>query len=100
MAAARLTGFPPNVEACAPGSHAITSERAIMMARSDVMAWEPGAHASTFGGNPVSLAAAMETLRLIQEKYCANAAKVGAFLKSRLLELKTKHPRIGDVRGL
>jgi 4-aminobutyrate aminotransferase len=72
----------------------------IMMAPADLMAWEPGAHASTFGGNPVSLAAALETLRLIQEKYCANAARVGAYLKSRLMELKAKHPRIGDVRGL
>jgi 4-aminobutyrate aminotransferase len=72
----------------------------IMMARADLMTWEPGAHASTFGGNPVSLAAALETLRLIQEKYSANAGSVGAHLKSRLMELKAKHPRIGDVRGL
>src|SRR6188768_328861 len=71
----------------------------VMMARSDLMTWEPGAHASTFGGNPVSLAAALETVRLLQEKYVANSAKVGAFLKSRILELKAQHPRIGDVRG-
>jgi 4-aminobutyrate aminotransferase len=72
----------------------------IMMARAELMTWEPGAHASTFGGNPVSLAAALETLRLIQENYCANAAMVGAHLKSRLMKLKAKQPRIGDVRGL
>jgi len=71
----------------------------VMMARSDLMTWEPGAHASTFGGNPVSLAAALETVRLLQEKYVANSAKVGAFLKARLQELMAKHPRIGDVRG-
>jgi 4-aminobutyrate aminotransferase len=71
----------------------------VMMARSDLMTWEPGAHASTFGGNPVSLAAALETVRLLQEKYVANSAKVGAFLKSRLVELMAHHPRIGDVRG-
>jgi 4-aminobutyrate aminotransferase len=71
----------------------------VMMARSELMTWEPGAHASTFGGNPVSLAAALETIRLLQEKYVANASKVGAFLKSRLLELIARHPRIGDVRG-
>jgi 4-aminobutyrate aminotransferase len=71
----------------------------VMMARADLMTWEPGAHASTFGGNPVSLAAALETLRLLQEQYVANSAKVGGFLKSRILELKAKHPRIGDVRG-
>lgn len=72
----------------------------VMMARKDLMTWEPGAHASTFGGNPVCLAAAMETIRLLEEKYVANAAKVGALLKSRLLELKAKHPLIGDVRGI
>jgi 4-aminobutyrate aminotransferase len=71
----------------------------VMMARSDLMTWEPGAHASTFGGNPVSLAAALQTVRLLQEKYVANSAKVGAFLKSRLVELMAHHPRIGDVRG-
>jgi 4-aminobutyrate aminotransferase len=71
----------------------------VMMARSDLMVWEPGAHASTFGGNPVSLAAALETVRLLQEKYVANSAKVGAFLKSRLKDLMANHPRIGDVRG-
>jgi 4-aminobutyrate aminotransferase len=71
----------------------------VMMARSDLMVWEPGAHASTFGGNPVSLAAALETVRLLQEQYIANSARVGAFLKSRLMELMAHHPRIGDVRG-
>ncbi|HET9130908.1 MAG TPA: acetyl ornithine aminotransferase family protein [Terriglobia bacterium] len=71
----------------------------VMMARSDLMTWEPGAHASTFGGNPVSLAAALETIRLLQDQYISNSARVGAFLKSRLVELMAKHPRIGDVRG-
>ena len=71
----------------------------VMMARSDLMTWEPGAHASTFGGNPVSLAAALETIRLLQNQYVANSARVGAFLKSRLMDLMAQHPRIGDVRG-
>jgi 4-aminobutyrate aminotransferase len=71
----------------------------VMMARSDLMTWEPGAHASTFGGNPVSLAAALATIRLLQDQYIANSAKVGAFLKSRLVALMAQHPRIGDVRG-
>jgi len=71
----------------------------VMMARSDLMTWEPGAHASTFGGNPVSLAAALATIRLLQDQYIANSAKVGAFLKSRLVAQMAQHPRIGDVRG-
>jgi 4-aminobutyrate aminotransferase len=71
----------------------------VMMARSELMTWEPGAHASTFGGNPVSLAAALETIRLLQDQYVSNSARVGAFLKSRLVQLMATHPRIGDVRG-
>jgi 4-aminobutyrate aminotransferase len=72
----------------------------VTIARSEIMDWKPGAHASTFGGNPVSLAAALETVRLLEEEYIANSAKVGAFMKSRLTKLMDKHGVIGDVRGL
>ncbi len=72
----------------------------VMMARTDVMDWAPGAHASTFGGNPVCLAAAIETVRLLEEQYVANSATIGAFMKSKLEKLQEKHPAIGDVRGL
>jgi 4-aminobutyrate aminotransferase len=72
----------------------------VMMARSELMTWEPGAHASTFGGNPVCLAAALETVRLLESEYMANAEKVGAFLKPRLQKLMDAHAVIGDVRGL
>jgi 4-aminobutyrate aminotransferase len=72
----------------------------LTMARIEIMNWEPGAHASTFGGNPVCIAAALETLRLLEEQYVANAARVGAFMKSRLKKLMNKYPSVGDVRGL
>lgn len=72
----------------------------VTMARSEIMNWEPGAHASTFGGNPISLAAALITIRLLEEKYIANSAKVGAFMLHELEQLKGHHPVIGDVRGL
>jgi 4-aminobutyrate aminotransferase len=72
----------------------------VMIARADIMKWPPGAHASTFGGNPVSLAAASETIRLLQEKYVANSAKIGDFLKPRLCSLMDRYPIVGDVRGL
>jgi 4-aminobutyrate aminotransferase len=71
----------------------------IAAARRDLMAWPPGAHASTFGGNPVSCAAAIVTLKLLKERLIANAAEVGAFLKSSLQALTDKHRLIGDVRG-
>jgi 4-aminobutyrate aminotransferase len=61
--------------------------------------WPPGAHASTFGGNPVSCAAAIATIKLLKERLVANAADVGGHLKSGLQDLSTRHPLIGDVRG-
>ena len=72
----------------------------VMMARSELMTWGPGAHASTFGGNPVCLAAALETLRLLETEYAPNAAKIGGFMKPLLQQLLNVHPVVGDVRGL
>jgi 4-aminobutyrate aminotransferase len=71
----------------------------VTCARADVMTWPPGAHASTFGGNPVSCAAANATIRLLQEGLVENAATVGAHLISGLRALQEKHALIGDVRG-
>ena len=72
----------------------------VMIARSELMTWEPGAHASTFGGNPVCLAAALETLRLIESHLMANAAKMGNYLMPQLRQLINIHPVVGDVRGM
>jgi 4-aminobutyrate aminotransferase len=71
----------------------------VTCARADVMSWPPGAHASTFGGNPVSCAAASVTIKLLKESLVANAATVGAHLADGLRELQRKHSLIGDVRG-
>jgi 4-aminobutyrate aminotransferase len=71
----------------------------IAAARADVMEWTPGAHASTFGGNPVSCAAALATIKLLQGTLIANAADVGQYLIDGLRELAAHHPMIGDVRG-
>ena len=72
----------------------------VTCARAEVMSWPPGAHASTFGGNPVACAAATATLALLQQGLVANAATVGAHLLDGLRTLQEKHPVIGDVRGL
>ena len=72
----------------------------VTCARADVMSWPPGAHASTFGGNPVSCAAASATIKLLKDGLVANAASEGAHLLDGLRELQRKHPLIGDVRGL
>src|SRR5437660_5318054 len=69
------------------------------VARPDLMDWKPGAHASTFGGNPVAIAAALKTIELLERELVANSAEVGAYLKSGLEKLKDKHDCIGDVRG-
>jgi 4-aminobutyrate aminotransferase len=71
-----------------------------IIARADIMDWGPGSHASTFGGNPVSCVAALETIRLLDEELMQNSRVVGGYLKDRLSELKAKHRLIGDVRGL
>ena len=63
--------------------------------------WEPAAHGSTFGGNPVSCAAAIATLDVFtREHVLANATEKGAQLVSRLRELQRRTPAIGEVRGL
>lgn len=69
------------------------------VARADLMDWKKGAHASTFGGNPVACAAAMKTIELLERELCANAADVGDYLKRGLQQLMAKHECIGDVRG-
>jgi 4-aminobutyrate aminotransferase len=70
------------------------------VARADLMDWGPGAHASTFGGNPVALAAALKTIELLEGGLIANSAEVGAHLQNKLRELMKKHECVGDVRGL
>jgi 4-aminobutyrate aminotransferase len=72
----------------------------VTCARAEIMSWPPGAHASTFGGNPVSCAAANVTIKLLKESLVANAAAVGAHLLGGLRELQKKHPLVGDVRGM
>ncbi len=72
----------------------------VTCARADVMSWPPGAHASTFGGNPVACAAANATIKLLKDGLVANAAAVGEHLMDGLRALQEKHPIIGDVRGM
>ncbi|MGH8639431.1 MAG: aminotransferase class III-fold pyridoxal phosphate-dependent enzyme, partial [Burkholderiales bacterium] len=71
----------------------------VTCASAAIMSWPPGAHASTFGGNPVSCAAANATIRLLKESLVQNAATVGDHLIAGLREVQRKHTLIGDVRG-
>jgi 4-aminobutyrate aminotransferase len=71
----------------------------ICMTRAEIMDWAPGSHASTFGGNPVSIAAALATLDIIEREAMANTAKVGERMLERVRGWKQSHPLVGDVRG-
>jgi 4-aminobutyrate aminotransferase len=71
----------------------------VTCASAGIMAWPPGAHASTFGGNPVACAAALTTIRLLKDQFIANAAAVGSHMMDGLRALQDQHPIVGDVRG-
>jgi 4-aminobutyrate aminotransferase len=71
----------------------------VCMSRAEIMDWVPGSHASTFGGNPVSIAAALATLDIIEREAMGNAARVGDLMLERLRGWKQTHPLVGDVRG-
>ncbi|HMO81980.1 MAG TPA: aminotransferase class III-fold pyridoxal phosphate-dependent enzyme [Pyrinomonadaceae bacterium] len=72
----------------------------VCTARADIMTWHKGAHASTFGGNPVAIAAALKTIELLEGDLVENSKNVGAYLQEGLNKLKEKYDCIGDVRGL
>ena len=71
-----------------------------MIARHDLMVWETGAHGSTYGGNPVSCAAALATFDLIENGLMQNAAEVGGFLLDGLRQMAERQSLIREVRGL
>jgi 4-aminobutyrate aminotransferase len=92
-------GLEPDLIAVAKGI-ASGMPLGALIARADVMQWESGGHGSTFGGNPVSVAAALATLRLLEGGLVANAEAVGAHLMGRLRARLASHPAVGDIRGL
>ncbi len=70
------------------------------IAKSEIMQWPPGAHASTFGGNPVAIAASLATVKLLEEELVENARVVGEHMMDRLREWPEKYSIVGEVRGL
>ncbi len=69
------------------------------VARASVMNWKPGAHASTFGGNPVCLAAALATMDLLEGGLIENARRMGDYILGKTGGWREKFPIVGDVRG-
>jgi 4-aminobutyrate aminotransferase len=98
MFAIEHAGVQPDIVAIAKGI-ASGLPLGVAAARADLMTWPAGAHASTFGGNPVACAAALATIKLLRSELMANAGTVGAHLMAGLTALMDKHRIIGEVRG-
>jgi 4-aminobutyrate aminotransferase len=73
---------------------------AATVARADIMNWTPGSHASTFGGNPVAIAASLATIQLLESELIKNAGDIGARIMNRIRDWPQRFPIVGDVRGL
>jgi 4-aminobutyrate aminotransferase len=91
-------GIEPDIICVAKG-FASGMPLSAIIARASLMDWTPGAHASTFGGNPVCIAAALATMDLLERKYIANAARMGEFILHRIGDWPQRHKIVGDVRG-
>ncbi|HMF90554.1 MAG TPA: acetyl ornithine aminotransferase family protein [Candidatus Angelobacter sp.] len=94
------TGVEPDIVTIAKGI-ASGMPLGITLTRAEIMDWVPGSHASTFGGNPVCIEAALATMNVLEREAIANAAAVGDHVMRRLKTWldNDKHPMVGDVRG-
>jgi 4-aminobutyrate aminotransferase len=93
------TGVQPDIVCSAKGI-ASGMPLGVTITRSEVMDWVPGSHASTFGGNPVCIAAALATLDVIeQEHLLENSTSVGAHMMKRMADWPSNLKLVGDVRG-
>jgi 4-aminobutyrate aminotransferase len=99
MFCAEHEGVTPDIMTLAKGLGSGLPIGAVVAKASLMKQWKKGAHGNTYGGNPISCAAANATIDLVREQYVANAAKVGAYFMKRLHEMKADYPCIGDIRG-
>lgn len=72
----------------------------LMVARKSIVTWPKGSHGNTYGGNPLSCAAALATLEVIENELLENASCAGAFAMEKLRAMQERHPTIGEVRGI
>ena len=98
MWAIQHSGVEPDIITSAKGI-ASGMPLGVTIAKADIMDWVPGSHASTFGGNPVCIAAALATLDVLEREAVRNSADVGAYMMQRLSTWVSKHAMVGDVRG-
>jgi 4-aminobutyrate aminotransferase len=92
------TGVEPDIFCSAKGI-ASGMPLGIMMAKAEIMDWVPGSHASTFGGNPVSIAAALATMDVLEREGIKNAEVVGKHIMERIADWPQRLDLVGDVRG-
>jgi 4-aminobutyrate aminotransferase len=93
------TGVHPDIVCMAKGI-ASGMPLGVTMSKADLMDWVPGSHASTFGGNPVCIAAALATLEVIEkEGLLRNSQEVGEHMQKRMADWPRTHRIVGDVRG-
>jgi 4-aminobutyrate aminotransferase len=92
------TGVEPDMITIAKGI-ASGMPLSVLMTRAEIMDWVPGSHASTFGGNPVCIAAALATMNVMEREGVENSRKVGAYMLKRMSAWTEKLPMVGDVRG-
>lgn len=71
-----------------------------VIARKSVMSWPKGSHGNTYGGNPISCVAASATIEQIEKHYLKNTNETGPYTIQKLKEIQSRHPSIGDVRGI
>jgi 4-aminobutyrate aminotransferase len=72
----------------------------LMVARKSIVTWPKGSHGNTYGGNPLSCAAALATLEVIENELLENASRAGTFAMEKLRAMQERHPTIGEVRGI
>jgi 4-aminobutyrate aminotransferase len=99
MFASEHFGINPDIVTVAKGI-ASGMPLSATVAKAEIMNWPPGAHASTFGGNPVSIAAALATIELLENELIENAAEVGRYMLQRMRSWPERYRFVGDVRGL
>lgn len=101
MFATEYYGVEPDIMLMAKGIAGGMPLSAFVSRKELTSKWPPGRHGSTFGGNPVSCAAALATIEVLEsEKLADRAAKTGKRMLERLQKLTTSNPLVGDVRGL
>ena len=99
MFASQHWGVAPDIMTLAKGLGSGLPIGMTVACRRHMEKWKRGAHGNTYGGNPVSCAAALATLDLVEQEYAANAASVGEYFMGCLKELQNRFGCIGEVRG-